>query len=79
MPKFTGLKYDDDCGYYAVRNGRIVCPADGISGMKANAEHALNNNISFDLRSSLSADWRRMWTPYLIFPTLEDYQRGELQ
>ncbi|MBT9173481.1 MAG: hypothetical protein DDT21_01882 [Syntrophomonadaceae bacterium] len=39
--KFTGLKYDSDCGYYAVRNGRIVCPIDGISGMKADAERAL--------------------------------------
>lgn len=42
MPtKFTGLKYDNDCGYYAVCNGRIVCPADGISGMKADAERAV--------------------------------------
>lgn len=39
--KFTGLKYDKDCGYYAVRNGRIICPAQGISGMKADAERAL--------------------------------------
>jgi len=41
MDKFTGLKYDDDCGWYAIRNGRIVCPAQGISGKKIDAERAL--------------------------------------
>jgi hypothetical protein len=49
MPKFTGLKYDDDCGWYAVKDGRIVCPAEGISGMKADAEQAL---------AWASIDWR---------------------
>jgi hypothetical protein len=49
MPKFTGLKYDDDCGWYAVKDGRIVCLADGISGMKADAERAL---------TWASIDWR---------------------
>ena len=39
--KFTGLKYDADCGFYAVRNGRIICPTQGISGMLADAEQAL--------------------------------------
>jgi hypothetical protein len=24
--KFTGLKYDDDCGFYAVHDGKIVSP-----------------------------------------------------
>ena len=41
IQKFTGLKYDDDAGWYAVRNGRIVCPSEGISGMLADAERAL--------------------------------------
>ena len=39
--QFTGLKYNDDCGWYAVRNGRIVCPANGISGQKVDANIAL--------------------------------------
>jgi len=39
--QFTGLKYDDDCGWYAIRDGRIVCPAEGISGQKVDAEMAL--------------------------------------
>lgn len=35
--KFTGIKYDDDCGFYAILNGKIVYPKDGISGMKEDA------------------------------------------
>jgi len=47
--QFTGLKYDDDSGWYAIRNGRIVCPAQGISGQKIDAERAL---------AWASIDWR---------------------
>jgi len=38
-PKFTGLKYNDDCGWYAVLNGRICQPE--IDGTLASARLAL--------------------------------------
>jgi hypothetical protein len=39
--KFTGLKYDDDCGFYAVHDGKIISPESGISGDKWDALMAL--------------------------------------
>lgn len=39
--KFTGLKYDDDCGFYAVHDGKIISPESGISGDKWDALNAL--------------------------------------
>ena len=39
--KFTGIEYDEDCGFYAVLEKRIVCPQAGISGQKEDAESAL--------------------------------------
>lgn len=37
--KFTGLKYDDDCGWYALLNGRICQPE--IDGTLQSARAAL--------------------------------------
>ena len=39
--KFTGIKYDFDCGFYAVHAGQIVFPKNGISGDKNDALMAL--------------------------------------
>ena len=39
--KFTGLKYDDDCGFFAVHDGKIVRPNAGISGFRDDAMEAL--------------------------------------
>jgi hypothetical protein len=39
--KFTGLKYDEDCGFYAVHDGKIISPESGISGDKGDALKAL--------------------------------------
>ena len=39
--KYTGLKYDDDCGFYAVHDGKIVCLKNEISGDKNDALMAL--------------------------------------
>jgi len=35
------IKYDDDCGWYALIDGRVVCPAEGISGQMDDAIAAL--------------------------------------
>jgi len=41
-PKFTGIKYDEDCGWYAVVNGRVAeQPGGGIDGTLASARLAL--------------------------------------
>ena len=39
--KFTGIKYDFDCGFFAVHAGQIVSPKSGISGDKGDALMAL--------------------------------------
>jgi hypothetical protein len=39
--KFTGIKYDFDCGFFAIHAGQIVCPKNGISGDKNDALMAL--------------------------------------
>ena len=41
LGKFTGLKYDEDCGFYAVHDGKIISPESGISGDKEDALKAL--------------------------------------
>ena len=50
--KFTGLKYDDDCGFYAVHDGKIISPESGISGDKGDALSALFNSTHATYRSS---------------------------
>lgn len=39
--KFTGIKYDFDCGFFAVHAGQIVCLKNEISGDKNDALMAL--------------------------------------
>lgn len=46
--KFTGVKYDADCGWYAVYNGRIICPEQGISGQNIDADIALAQAMAWD-------------------------------
>ena len=50
--KFTGLKYDDDHGFYAVHGGKIISPESGISGDKGDALSALFNSTHATYRSS---------------------------
>ena len=50
--KYTGLKYDDDCGFYAVKDGKIVIPAMGISGTYDAALAALTVAQQADLEQA---------------------------
>jgi hypothetical protein len=51
--KFTGIKYDFDCGFFAIHAGQIVCPKNGISGDKNDALMALlrSTQVTYDAMS----------------------------
>ena len=67
--KFTGIKYDEDCGWYAVVNGRVAeQPGGGIDGTLASARLALvlarpaagGVDIPALPQAWLSIDWRNV-------------------
>ena len=51
--KFTGIKYDFDCGFFAVHDGKIISPEGGISGDKGDALKALFYSTYDTYRSSV--------------------------
>ena len=67
--KFTGLKYDEDCGFYAVHDGLIVSPKSGISGDKGDALSALFNSTHATYRSSAGNDYATITTRKSAFNT----------
>jgi hypothetical protein len=50
--KFTGIKYDFDCGFFAVHDGKIISFVDGISGDQGDALWSLFYSTYDRYRSS---------------------------
>ena len=85
-PKFTGIKYDDDCGWYAVVNGRVAeQPGGGIDGTLESARLALvlaqpaAGGIDSPAlpQAWLSIDWHSVHTPISVWGPLEDEERWD--
>ena len=68
---YTGIKYDDDCGFFAVKDGVIVCPAEGIDGTRQSAERALAwTSIAWAFVAPLPEEEKCVWdtADYLSIP-----------
>ena len=67
--KFTGIKYDDDCGFFAVHDGTIISPESGISGDKGDALKALFDSTHATYLAYAGNDYATITTRKSAFNT----------